>query len=110
MRIGVSPPSDSDRSCTSALGRIRQISSLGDGPVGTPRGRDAGGFQDSEVVQCNSPKRALASHIPLSHLVPLLELNHLSKTLRQQSCGGYSDISQVPLIRPAVTGPLTHSV
>ena len=54
-------------------GRIHQIRIQGDCPAGKPRGRDAGGVQDSEAAHLNSLKRALESQISMSHLVPLLE-------------------------------------
>src|SRR5262249_35675914 len=58
-------------------GRIHQIRIQGDWPAGKPRGRDAGGAQDSESAHLNSLnlKRALESQISMSHLVPLLEFN-----------------------------------
>jgi hypothetical protein len=56
-------------------GRIHQIRMQGDCPAGKPRGRDAGGVQDSEAAHLNSLKRALESQISMSHLVPLLEFN-----------------------------------
>ena len=62
-------------------GRIHQIRIQGDCPAGKPRGRDAGGVQDSEAAHLNSPKRALESQISMSHLVPLLEFNLQTKTL-----------------------------
>ncbi len=59
------------------------------GPVGTPRGRDAGGVQDLEVVPCNSPKRALASPIRPSHLVPWSEFKHFSISSRVEAILAY---------------------
>ena len=56
-------------------GRIHQIRIQGDCPAGKPRGRDAGGVQDSEAAHLNSLKRAAESQISMSHLVPLLEFN-----------------------------------
>src|SRR5262245_2958646 len=65
-------------------GRIHQIRIQGDCPAGKARGRDAGqdagGVQDSEAAHLNSPKRALESQISMSHLVPLLEFNHLTSS------------------------------
>ena len=62
-------------------GRIHQIRIQGDCPAGKPRGRDAGGVQDSEAAHLNSLKRALESQISMSHLVPLLEFNHFESAL-----------------------------
>ena len=59
-------------------GRIHQIRIQGACPTGKPRGRDAGGVQDSEAAHLNSLKRALESQISMSHLVPLLEFNRKS--------------------------------
>src|ERR1700719_1588111 len=56
-------------------GRIHQIRMQGDCPAGKPRGRDAGGVQDSEAAHLDFLKRALESQISMSHLVPLLEFN-----------------------------------
>jgi hypothetical protein len=47
-------------------------------PAGKPRGRDAGGVQDSEAAHLNSLKRALESQISMSYLVPLLEFNQVT--------------------------------
>ena len=63
-------------------GRIHQIRIQGDCPAGKPRGRDAGGVQDSEAAHLNSLKRALESQISMSHLVPLLEFNQLCRDAR----------------------------
>jgi len=38
-----------------------KLAERGDCPAGKPRGRDAGGVQDSEAAHLNSPKRALES-------------------------------------------------
>ena len=65
-------------------GRIHQIRIQGDCPAGKPRGRDAGGVQDSEAAHLNSLKRALESQISMSHLVPLLEFN-LCGLIRRQT-------------------------
>jgi hypothetical protein len=59
-------------------GRIHQIRIQGDCPAGKPRGRDAGGVQDSEAAHLNSLKRALESQISMSYLVPLLEFNQVA--------------------------------
>ena len=56
-------------------GRIHQIRIQGDCPAGKPRGRDAGGVQDSEAAHLDSLRRALELQISMSHLVPLLEFN-----------------------------------
>jgi hypothetical protein len=53
-------------------GRIHQIRIQGACPTGKPRGRDAGGVQDSEAAHLDSLKRALESQISMSNLVPLL--------------------------------------
>src|ERR1700746_3552796 len=58
-------------------GRIHQIRIQGACPTGKPRGRDAGGVQDSEAAHLDSLKRALESQISMSHLVPLLEFNQV---------------------------------
>jgi hypothetical protein len=64
-------------------GRIHQIRIQGNCPAGKPRGRDAGGVQNSEAAHLNSLnlKRALESQISMSHLVPLLEFNHFESAL-----------------------------
>ena len=71
-------------------GRIHQIRMQGDCPAGKPRGRDAGGVQDSEAAHLNSLKRALESQISMSHLVPLLEFDHngARRRLRLHEKGG----------------------
>ena len=67
-------------------GRIHQIRIQGNCPAGKPRGRDAGGVQNSEAAHLNSLnlKRALESQISMSHLVPLLEFN-LCGLIRRQT-------------------------
>jgi hypothetical protein len=67
-------------------GRIHQIRIQGHCPAGKPRGRDAGGVQDSEAAHLNSPKRALESQISMSHLVPFLELTNIGSSSAQRVC------------------------